>query len=110
VSSIGLRVDACVRRQDVDSAVLRDDGGRHRRDRRPIRNIGRQGERVQSFPAEARRGRLGEFDVEIAEHHAGAFCSKDGRDPAPNASRGTGDNGDLVVKTLHNGVQMDAGI
>ena len=60
--------------------------------------------------AESTATSLREDGIDVAHNHACAFRPEDGGESAPDALRGTGDDRDLIGKTLHDGVQKDARI
>ena len=83
--------------------MLRVDPLGHGHDGRPVGDVRRQGHDVQPLEAELGRRLLGQLCVDVAEHDTRPLGGEDRRDTAPDASRGTGHDCDLIVETLHPG-------
>ena len=96
---LGVRIDAGVRREDVDAAEGRERRGRQRLDRGAIGDVGRDGD---ARPPPQLGGRaLGGDPSMSAMHDARALRGEHRGDAAADAACRAGDDGDLIGEWLH---------
>ena len=93
---LGVRVDAGVRRQDVDAPVRRRHVRGERLDRGAIGHVGADALCREPAVAERRRGRGRSSLVEVGEHDPRARLGERGSDPKADSAGAAGDDGDLL--------------
>ena len=105
---LGARVDAGVRRQDVDAAVRRDAAAASAStEARSVTSVATRDAR--QLPSRARRPSARRARrVDVGEHDARALGGEHGGDAAPDAAGGAGDDRDLIGERLHAARRTDS--